>query len=66
MNEKKIAFHKVGFDTRRFLDQLDPVQIKAIYSETEPAALRQELILSQRLEHYRTCQAIKEWLITLQ
>ena len=63
---KQLTLEDIGFDTRQFLDQLDPVQIKAIYAETDPASLRKELELSRKLENYHTCQAIQEWLITLQ
>lgn len=54
------------FDTRSFLDELDPVQIKTLYAESDISTLRHELKRSQELEHYRTCKAIQEWLITLQ
>lgn len=66
MEKYSTARYENTFNTRNFLDQLDPLQIKAIYAETDPATLRKELDLSRRLENYRTCQAIHEWLITLQ
>jgi hypothetical protein len=64
MRERKTAVFE--FDTRSFLDQLDPVQIKTIYAETDVVTLKQELKRSQELENYRTCRAIQEWLVTLQ